>query len=322
MIALQINKKEIISLWIPIGIIILISFIAYPLSLSILFGYFLFPITNLFHEKWKFPIILSVFFTVALILSGISLFLFFIVQALIDLIPLIHEHILLLPVIELLKHPIFLMFEGKFQGLLNKLLNDLLLNITHLPSYFFEVFLFSLGLFFSLNESMKDRLWFLVYFPKKARTFSQKALKKLSIVLNKFVSVELKLFFLTFILLSIGFTILGLHKPIKYAFLVSLVDSIPFLGTGLILIPMSIYFFLMDQRMFGMIILLLFVFVQLTRHIAESMLWSSSMQIKAVHVFFLSAAAILIFGFIGILFSPFIYLFANKWDNFTKTSSQ
>lgn len=322
MIALQINKKEIITLWIPIGIIILISFIAYPLTLSILFGYFLFPITNLFYQKWKLPIILSVFFTVALILSGISLFLFFIVQALIDLIPLIHEHILLLPVIELQKHPIFLMFEGKFQGLLNKILNDLLLNITHLPSYFFEVFLFSLGLFFSLNESTKDRLWFLVYFPKKARTVSQKALNKLSIVLNKFISVELKLFFLTFALLSIGFTVLGLHKPIKYAFLVSLVDSIPFLGTGLILIPMSIYFFLMDQRMFGMIILLLYVFVQLTRHIVESMLWSSSMQIKAVHVFFLSAAAILIFGFIGILFSPFIYIFANRWGNFTKTSSQ
>ncbi|MGB2873658.1 AI-2E family transporter, partial [Psychrobacillus psychrotolerans] len=91
---------------------------------------------------------------------------------------------------------------------------------------------------------------------------------------------------------------------------------------GLILIPLSIYFFLMEMPMVGTIVLLLYLFVQLTRHIVESVLWSSTTQIKAVHVFYLSAAAILIFGFIGILFSPFIYLFAHKWENFTKTSSQ
>lgn len=322
MIALQINKKEFVTYWVPIGIIILILFIAFPLSLAILCGYFLFPITNFFYNKIKMPIVLSVLLTEALILSGVLLFLFFIVQTLIDLIPLIHDHVVLLPIDQLQKHPIFLMFEGEFQELLSKLLNNLLIYLTHLPSYFFEVLLFSIGLFFSLSESTKDRLWFLVYFPKKARPFFQRALIKISVVINKFLSVELKLFLLTFFLLSIGFSVLGLHSPIKYAFLISLVDSIPFLGTGLILIPLSLYFFLMDQQMVGTIILLLYLFVQLTRHIVDSMLWSASMQIKAVHVFFLSAAAILLFGFIGILFSPFIYLFANKWESLMKTSSQ
>lgn len=320
MIALQINKKEIITQWVPIGIIILILFIAYPLALAILCGYFLFPITNFFYKKFKLPIILSVLLTEIIILTGFLLLIFFLVQTLIDLIPIIHHHIVKLPVVELQRHPIFLMFEGKFQTLLNKLMNDLLVYITHLPSYFFELLLFSIGLFFSLQESLKNRLWFLVYFPKKTRVVCQKALRKISEVINKFITVELKLFLLTFFLLTIGFILLGLHNPIKYAFLVSLVDSIPFLGTGLILIPLSIYFFLLDQHMVGIIILLLYLFVQLTRHIVESMLWSSSMQIKAVHVFFLSAAAILLFGFIGILFSPFIYLFANRWSDLTKTS--
>ncbi|WP_282241398.1 AI-2E family transporter [Psychrobacillus sp. NEAU-3TGS] len=322
MITLQINKKEFWSLWIPFGIIILISLVAYPLSLAILCGYFLYPITNFFYKNIKLPVTVSVLLTEAVILSSFILFLFVIVQALLDILPLIHEHILLLPFVELKQHPIFIFFEGKFQNLLNKLLNDLLLNLTNLPSYFLKFFLFSIGLFFSLYESTKDRLWFLVYFPKKTRNFSQRALRKSSGVMNKFISVELKLFFLTFVLLAIGFQLLGFHNPVKYAFLVSLVDSIPFLGTGILLIPLSVYFFLMEQRMAGIIVLLLYIFVQLTRHIVENVLWSSSMQIKAVHVFFLSAAAILIFGFIGILFSPFIYLIANKWENLTKTSSQ
>ena len=320
MITMQLNKKDIFSKWAPIVIIILISFVVYPLSLSILAGYFLFPITKFLNKKCKIPLFLSVFLTELFIVSTVFLFGIFIVQTLINLIPLIHDHVILLPVAEMQNHPIFLLFEGKLQSLMNTFMNNALINLTHLPSYFFELLLFSMGLFFSLQESMKDRQWFLVYFPKKARIICQKGLLKSTDVINKFISVEIKLFFLTFFLLSIGFLILGFHQPIKYAFLISLVDSIPFLGTGLVLIPLSIYFFLLDQHTFGVIIILLYIFVQLTRHLVESILWSSSMQIKAVHVFFLSAAAVLIFGVIGILFSPFIYLFANKWADFTKTS--
>lgn len=322
LITLQLNKKDFLSQWVPFGIIILISFVAYPLTLAIIGGYFLFPITNFLHKKFKIPVFISVLLTVILILSSFLMILFFLIQTLIDLIPFIHEHVVLLPVMEIQNHPIFTMFEGKFQTLLNKLLNDLLLNVTHLPSYFFEIFLFSIGLFFSLIESIKDREWFLVYFPQKMRNLCHRALLKSSTIINQFIHVEFKLFILTFILISIGFSILGLHNPIKYAFLISLVDSVPFLGTGLILIPLCIYFFLMEMQMVGTIVLLLYLFVQLTRHIVESVLWSSTTQIKAVHVFYLSAAAILIFGFIGILFSPFIYLFAHKWESFTKTSSQ
>lgn len=320
MIIMQLNKKDLFSKLIPIVIIILISFVVYPLSLSILAGYFLFPITKFLNKKCKIPLFLSVFLTELIIVSAVFIFGIFIVQTLINVIPLIHDHVILLPVAEMQNHPIFLLFEGKLQSLMNTFMNNALINLTHLPSYFFELLLFSMGLFFSLQESMKDRQWFLVYFPKKARIICQKGLLKSTDVINKFISVEIKLFLLTFILLSIGFLTLGFHQPIKYAFLISLVDSIPFLGTGIILIPFSIYFFILDQHTFGVIVLLLYIFVQLTRHLVESMLWSSSMQIKAVHVFFLSAAAVLIFGVIGILFSPFIYLFANKWTDFTKTS--
>ncbi len=318
----QINKKDFLLYWLPIGLIILVLAIAYPLSLSILTGYFLYPFTSFLHKKLKFPILLSVLVTELLLLSAFLLFIFFIIQTLITLIPLIHEHLLLLPLDEIQKHPIFVMFEGELQEVLNKILTDLLNNITQLPSYFLEILLFSIGLFFSLIESTKDRLWFLVFFPQKHRLFFEKALIKINEIVNNFLGVEVRLIFLTFSSLAIGFSVLGMHNPIKHAFLISLVDSIPFLGTGIVLIPLSIYFFLLGDNLFGGIILLLYIFVQLTRHIVDSMLWSKSMKLRAVHVFFLSAAAFLMFGFIGILFSPFIYLFANKWETTRRISSQ
>ena len=321
-ISFQLNKRDFLTYWLPIGIITLILLIAFPLTLSILFGYFLYPFTSFLHRKLKLPIFVSVVLTEVFILSIFLLFVFFIIQSLITLIPLIHEHIMLLPIDQLQNHPVFVMFEGEFKDVLNELLTNLLNKVTHLPSYFFEVLLFSIGLFFSLMESTKDRLWFLIFFPERVRLFFEKALVKINIIVNNFLGVEVRLIFLTFTLLAIGFSVLGMHNPIKHAFLVSLVDSIPFLGTGVVLIPLSVYFFLLGDKLFGIIIVLLYIFVQVTRHIADSMLWSKSMKMRAVHVFFLSAAAFLMFGFIGILFSPFIYLFANKWEATRKTSLQ
>ena len=137
MITLQLNKKDFFFQWAPFGIIILISLVAYPLTLSIIGGYFLYPITHLLHKKMKIPVLLSVLLTVIFILSSFLAILFFLVQTLVDIIPFIHQHIVLIPVVELQNHPIFMLFEGKLQAVLNKLLNDLLLNVTHIPSYFF-----------------------------------------------------------------------------------------------------------------------------------------------------------------------------------------
>ena len=100
---------------------------------------------------------MSVLLTEIIILSSFLLFVFFIFQSFVTLIPLIHEHLLYLPFDDLQNHPIFLMFEDKLQELLNNYLNNLLINLTHLPTYIFEILLFSIGLFFSLYESTKDQ---------------------------------------------------------------------------------------------------------------------------------------------------------------------
>lgn len=102
--------------------------------------------------------------------------------------------------------------------------------------------------------------------------------------------------------------ILQFEQAIIKAFIVAFADVLPFFGIGVFLVPMSIYFYFNGNTFLCVAILLLYLFVQLTRQLADSMLWSNTLQLRTFHTFFISAASILLFGFYGILLSP-IFLF-------------
>ena len=102
------------------------------------------------------------------------------------------------------------------------------------------------------------------------------------------------------------------ENAIIKAFIVAFADVLPFFGIGVFLVPMSIYFYFNGNTFLCVSILLLYLFVQLTRQLADSMLWSNTLQLRTVHTFFISAASILLFGFYGILLSPLFLFLAVK----------
>ncbi len=106
----------------------------------------------------------------------------------------------------------------------------------------FSLFIFLVAYFFALRESGKNRFWFLVYFPVKIRKPAKRMFTKAGKLIGTFISVEARLFFLTFLILTIGFFFLTIQSPIGIAFLISLADSLPFLGIGFFLFPMAAFF--------------------------------------------------------------------------------
>jgi len=171
-----------------------------------------------------------------------------------------------------------------------------------------EVFIFLVAYYFALIETRKSRYWFFQYVPKKYRNQWQAHFSKVMQLFHYFVYVEFQLFTITLLILCAGFMILQFEQAIIKAFIVAFADVLPFFGIGVFLVPMSIYFYFNGNTFLCVAILLLYLFVQLTRQLAESMLWSNTLQLRTFHTFFISAASILLFGFYGILLSP-IFLF-------------
>ena len=162
-----------------------------------------------------------------------------------------------------------------------------------------SLFIFLVAYFFALRESGKNRFWFLVYFPVSMRTSAKRIFTKSGELFGTFAFVEARLFLLTFIILSIGFSVLGFESPIGSAFLVSLADSLPLLGIGLFLVPMAAFFLYSNQLFIGVSLVLLYIFVVTTRQLAESYMWASAFRVKPIHAFFFTVCSLYLFRAAG-----------------------
>lgn len=283
-----------------------------PIIFGLFFAYLLFPIFLYFKRILHIP-----FFIVVIVLS---ILLFTVISAVIILI--LHSLFTLLPslqtTVHLLEknydaHPLFPLILDKFSGLLNELMFFMVDFIKNSLHSIFELLIFIVTFYFALFESNRNRLWFFAYIPAMYRTNWSRYFQKAMQLISFFLLVEIQLFTLTFILLSIGFYFLQFEAFFMKAFLIAFADSLPFLGIGIFLIPISIYFFIVGQPIVATLIIVLYIFVQIVRQLTESMLWSHTFHLRMIHTFIISAASVLLFGIYGIILSPLFLMMAIKF---------
>lgn len=314
---MQPNKFSILSYKTSIPFLVLILYfillwLILPISLAVFFAYLLYPVIQFCHKRLKLPYIISAIIISILIFITIYAFCYITIQSIISIYPEVKAQVNNLQ-----------FFDSDYLIILENIFNESLSYIDtaimgiagylqNIFQYILEVFIFIVAFFFSIFESRKDRYWFFLYVPKRYRDEWRGYFSKAINLFSYFIYVEFQLFVITFFLLSIGLALLQFEHPINKAFLISFADVLPFFGIGLFLIPISIYFFATGEKILCFALLLLYIFIQLTRQLTESLLWASTFQLRTVHTFFISAASILIFGVYGILLSPFLLLVAVK----------
>jgi predicted PurR-regulated permease PerM len=304
------NAVVLLKKWMPIALILLITWLIYPVTLAILLAYFLHPSVKWIHKVSRLPRWITVLLFESALLASIILVATLVVKELFEIVYPLRFHLEELQVL-------FDANKENWQSIIEALsmVSDSLfikisLFLQHLPEQFIETFVFLVALFFALQESLKSRTWFFIYIPSITRKTLKPLFLSATDLFEKFTKVEILLFLMTFLQLTVGFYALQFPSPIGLAFLISFADMLPFLGTGIILIPMAAFFVLTNQTTLGIIIILLYAFILLTRQLLESFLWANTMHIRAVHVFFISACSLLLFGVPGILLSPFLLLAA------------
>ena len=308
--------------WLPIVLILIITWLIYPVTIAILLAYFLHPIVKWIHKTTRLPKWMTVLLFEIALLASIIFCATILVKELFEIIYPLRFH---LDEVQALLQENKANWQSVIEALSmlsEGLIEKVTLFIQHLPEQFIETFVFLIALFFALQESLKSRTWFFIYIPSKARMTIKPLFLSATKLFERFTQVEIMLFFVTFLQLSIGFYILKFSSPVGLAFIISFADALPFLGTGIVLIPMVIYFMLTKQMTLGIIILLLYAFILLTRQLLESFLWANTMHIRSVHVFFISACSMLLFGVPGILLSPFLLLAAVHFSRHQWFTSQ
>ncbi|MGX9135551.1 AI-2E family transporter [Rummeliibacillus sp. JY-2-4R] len=306
------NAIDHIKLWSFVIFLIIFAWFILPVTLAIVSAYLLYPLLQLFHKQLKIPSLITALITEILIIVSFAFILLFLTSVLIDTLPVLKENLsdqssfIHIPtaVMEQVRDQLFALFDIMLAKIFQSI-QDIMQNLV-------EVTIFVVAFYFSLYETSRNRHWFFVYIPARFRNPIRNIFEEATTIFSYFISVEVRLLLITFALLSVGFFILGFSQPVGKAFLISLCDFLPFLGIGIFLIPISILFMTTGKIALGIQLIILYVVIQLTRQIAESMMWASTLQIRSVHAFILSAISLLLFGVAGIIISPFVLLIAVK----------
>lgn len=134
--------------------------------------------------------------------------------------------------------------------------------------------------------------------------------------LGKWLIAQAKLMGITFLLLTAGFLLLRTDYPLLTAMLVTLVDALPVLGTGCILIPWGILAFLRQKTFFAGGLLILYALSALTRQVLEPRLVGRQLGLNPLVTLMAMYVGFGLIGVAGMIVFPIgAILLRQLWDS-------
>ena len=145
-------------------------------------------------------------------------------------------------------------------------------------------------------------------FPEKLRPLLFRCKKFLSDSLFHLLRAYLILLVITFAQLLAGFYLLRIEQPLLWATVLALLDFLPFIGTGLVLIPWGLYHLLGGKTALGAGLLILYAILTVVHNLLEPKLVSSSIGLHPLATLVAMYAGLRFLGFGGLVAAPLLLL--------------
>lgn len=123
-----------------------------------------------------------------------------------------------------------------------------------------------------------------------------------------FAKAQIILMAVTFLELLIGYQILGVKYAFFFALLTAIVDALPVLGTGTVLIPTAIFYFVMGNIPRGLGFLILYLIIFVIRQILEPRVVSQSLGLHPLVTLMSMYIGLRLLGVLGMFLGPIIVI--------------
>ncbi|TCU74170.1 uncharacterized protein DUF20 [Tissierella praeacuta] len=135
-----------------------------------------------------------------------------------------------------------------------------------------------------------------------------------------YMKAQVTLMFITFIILGIGLTSMKIPYSILISVGISILDIIPVLGVGIVMIPWAIINFLMGNKDIGTDLATLYIILIILRQVAEPKLVGKEIGVRPIYTFIATILGSIILGPIGIVLGPIIAVIINSIIRIKKQS--
>lgn len=121
-----------------------------------------------------------------------------------------------------------------------------------------------------------------------------------------YFKATLKIAGLNFIILAVGLMIIGVDFWFLKALGIAIVDTLPVLGSGIVMLSWAVIHFLIGNTTLAWQIGLLYIVILVVRQIAEPIITGKSIGVRPLYTFISTIICMLIFGPLGAILGAVI----------------
>ncbi len=169
------------------------------------------------------------------------------------------------------------------------------------------VFIFIvLATFFFSKDWYKLKTMTSGFIPARFRKKGMAVYKDLRKALFGFIRAQLILISITGVIVFIGLLILKVRYALSLAFIISFIDLLPYLGTGLVFVPWIIYEFVTHDFRLGIGLTVLYVVVIVQRQLMEPKVVSTNIGVSPLATLISIFVGLKLIGFLGLIAGPIV----------------
>lgn len=202
-------------------------------------------------------------------------------------------------------------FVGNIGVYIQNLFQKIMQVVMSIPTMILNIIVTILALVFFT----KDRIYILdmieYHFPKKWIKNISEILKNIFETLGSYIKAYGKILLITFAELFLSFAILkAIGFPIDNVFwlsiIIAIVDILPILGVGTVLVPWFLWQFFVGNINFGIALSIVYFIILIIRQLIEPKIVSKQLGVHPLTTLFAMYFAFKVFGFSGLIIGPII----------------
>ena len=197
-------------------------------------------------------------------------------------------------------------FLGTLSKYITKIFNSAINFIMFIPNIFIYAVITILATLFLVTDRRKLSMYVHDMFPKRFVRKISNIFKETIVSLSQYLKAQLVMICITFVELLIAFLILKQEYPFTFAFVIALIDALPILGVGGVLIPWAIYSAITGNISLGIGLVITYVVILVVRQLIEPRIVSNNLGVHPFLTLISMYIAFKIFGLFGLIIGPVV----------------
>ncbi|TCP69056.1 sporulation integral membrane protein YtvI [Baia soyae] len=199
---------------------------------------------------------------------------------------------------------------GVVTGKITQTITDILTGIgtflSNLPFLLTVLVFVTLATFFISLDLHKIKNRSTKFIPVKVRSAGGIVFEDIRKALFGFVRAQATLISISGLIMLVGLLILGVKYPFTLAVVITIVDLLPYLGVGAVVIPWIIYLFLVGDVELAIGLSVVYAIIVITRQILEPKLVASNVGLDPLLTLIALFVGLQLFGFTGLIIGPVV----------------